>query len=318
MTKKLSGLAANSASWATSVGNEKGQVLNTVLTTSEDLEALEPLAAGLVKRYARADQPPPAVLYTDRDCCRVGGGRSRLHDLFGAWSDLMIRLDIWHFMRRFAIGVTSTSHPLYGALMSGISACIFEWDSGDVALLERAKRAQLKAGGVTEPSPAAVRLAITRGDLARHCRRRTAGVHTTTDKMEALLLELADATDMLGTPLMKAEMRDIWAEQRRHIPCLQDPEGVELYTRTGSSIMGGIKLPVYRCARGTTGLESFHLHLARFIPGQLCAALNSCPNNVTFTTLLKSTFWRLHCLHRKTLPGKSASELCSQNCKICM
>ena len=88
--------------------------------------------------------------------------------------------------------------------MSGISACILEWDSGDVALLECAKRAQLKAGGITEPSPAAVRLAITRGDLARHC------VHTTTDKMEALLLELTDATDMLGTPLMKAEMRDIW------------------------------------------------------------------------------------------------------------
>jgi len=28
---------------------------------------------------------------------------------------------------------------------------------------------------------------------------------------------------------------------------------------------GGIQLPVYRCAQGTTFLESFHLHLPRYI-----------------------------------------------------
>lgn len=36
---------------------------------------------------------------------------------------------------------------------------------------------------------------------------------------------------------------------------------------TGYINKGGIKLPVFRCARGSTSLESFHLHLARFIPG---------------------------------------------------
>ena len=134
--------------------------------------------------------------------------------------------------------------------------------------LERAKRAQLVADGVTKPTVWAVRDAITRLELARHCRRHTIGVQRTVDRVESLLLELADATDILGTPLMKSEMRDKWQEQRHHVPCLQDPEGVALYTQTGTSSMGGMDLPVYRCARGTTWLESFHLHLARLIPGK--------------------------------------------------
>ena len=146
-------------------------MLNTVLTTSEGLDALEPLATSLVERFRSAGQPPPAALYTDRDCCRVGGGTSRLRELFGAWPQLIVRLDAWHFMRRFALGVTSASHPLYGTLMSRLSACLFEWDADDVALLERAKRAQLQADGVTEPTAKAVRLAITSKELSRHCRR---------------------------------------------------------------------------------------------------------------------------------------------------
>ena len=41
-------------------------------------------------------------------------------------------------MRRFAPGVTSPSHPLYGTLMAQLSACLFEWDTEDVAQLEPA------------------------------------------------------------------------------------------------------------------------------------------------------------------------------------
>ena len=36
----------------------------------------------------------------------------------------------------------------------------------------------------------------------------------------------------------------------------------------GSLLKGSIRLPTYRCARGSTSLESFHLHLNRFIPGK--------------------------------------------------
>ena len=43
---------------------------------------------------------------------------------------------------------------------------------------------------------------------------------------------------------------------------------------TGTSRKGSVLLPVLRCVRGTTSLESFHLHLARFILGTSANAMN--------------------------------------------
>ena len=91
---------------------------------------------------------------------------------------------------------------------------------------------------------------------------------------DSLLQSLSEATDTLGVPLFKDEMKDVWEEQKRHVRCLQDPPGLQLYTVTGYLKKGGINLPVFRCARGSTSLESFHLHIARFIPGTSANAVN--------------------------------------------
>lgn len=70
-------------------------------------------------------------------------------------------------------------------------------------------------------------------------------------------------------------MKDIWSEQKKHIQCIQDLPSVQLYTLTGHTQKGGVTLPVWRCARGSTSLESFHLHLAfTFIPGTSANAVN--------------------------------------------
>ena len=71
--KKLQGECANMASWTTNVGNERGEVVISVLTESESATALQPMADGLVDRYSRAGKPCPLVLYTDRDCCSLDG-----------------------------------------------------------------------------------------------------------------------------------------------------------------------------------------------------------------------------------------------------
>ncbi len=54
------------------VGNERGEVLNSVLTTGEG-DALEALCQGLVQRYKDANEPPPDLIYVDRDCCKQSG-----------------------------------------------------------------------------------------------------------------------------------------------------------------------------------------------------------------------------------------------------
>ena len=49
--KKLQGTSTGSASWCTNVGNERGEVLISVLTESEGLEGLRPMATGLIQRF---------------------------------------------------------------------------------------------------------------------------------------------------------------------------------------------------------------------------------------------------------------------------
>ena len=69
----------------------------------------------------------------------------------------------------------------------------------------------------------------------------------------------------------------IWAEEQKHVQCLQDPDPdiVKLYTETGSLTKVGVRLKIYRCCRGTVSLESFHRHLATFIPGKQLHVLRS-------------------------------------------
>jgi hypothetical protein len=52
----------------------------------------------------------------------------------------------------------------------------------------------------------------------------------------------------MGIPLLNYDCVtwQIWDEQKRHLPCIQDPEGVQLYMETGKRKKGGIELPIYR------------------------------------------------------------------------
>ena len=56
--------------------------------------------------------------------------------------------------------------------------------------------------------------------------------------------------------------------------CIQDRPDLPLYAVTHEITKGGKCLPVHRCARGTTSLESFHRHYNTFIPGTSANAVN--------------------------------------------
>jgi len=260
LTRKLAGAAACSAQWATDVGNEYGQVLQCVLTTSEG-GGLQ-MARGLVRRYQDAGVEPPKAIYVDRDYC----GQS-VRKLFHGWEDIIIRLDIWHFMRRLAHGVRTESHQLYGVFMARLSSCIFEWDPDDYSELCRAKAARLKV------STTEARQFLDHRELALHCRRRTRPTAVITSLISQLIDSMSgdSGRDRLGLELFDVDvMTRVWANEKKHVQCLQDPDpaAVHLYTETGSLVKGGIHLKTYRCGRGTVSLESFHRHLVTFIPGQ--------------------------------------------------
>lgn len=96
ITNKLSGPAKKTAQWLTSVGNELGQVLISVLTTDEG-SGVDAMAAGLVERYREAGVALPTLLYVDRHCCKEAGDTC-LKQQFSGWPDIVICLDIWHYL----------------------------------------------------------------------------------------------------------------------------------------------------------------------------------------------------------------------------
>ena len=83
-----------------------------------------------------------------------------------------------------------------------------------------AKRVELSSTGVPSPSVATTKAAVTPKELATHCRRCTWGVEKMVETIEALLLSLSNATDLLGVPILREKMKDIWEEQRRHVACI--------------------------------------------------------------------------------------------------
>ena len=268
ITKKLAGKATGTVSWSTNVGNEYGEVLNSVLTDSEG-DGLQDMLVGLIKRYKDAGVPPPKALYVDRGCCSSSGS-SKLETQLGGWEELFVRLDIFHIMRRFSMGCTSESHALYPTFMGRLSSCIFEWDPEDIANLHKAKEAELRQCGAFSAGPDTASRHITKRELQRHCKRQTRGLYETTRLIQELIeaLDSDKGNDTMGIPLFDHDrIQQIWSEQQRHIQCIQDPPGVSLYTQIGTQKKGGVDLPVYRCARGSTSLESFHLHINCFIPG---------------------------------------------------
>ena len=176
-------------------------------------------------------------------------------------------------MRHIALGCTSESHTLYGVFMEKLSACIFKIDSGDYKNLLAAKKGELRASALNLPSDDAVQKSVKKKEVMRHCRRRTRGVCVASQKsVDELILLFTGCTDRCS--VLSADIIKIWNEQKRHLEYIQDPPNISLYSKTGEITKGRVKFPVYRCARGSTSLESLHHRLANLIPGNSANFVN--------------------------------------------
>ncbi|XP_044023527.1 uncharacterized protein LOC122862245 [Siniperca chuatsi] len=146
----------------------------------------------------------PQLIYVDHDCCKRDGV-SKTAALFQEWGQLVVRLDIWHLMRRFAAGVTTESHELYPTFMRQLSHCIFEVDPGDARRLTEAKRSQLEwKHGMVDLTDGEVIQRISREEWRLHCRRRTRGAEETALLIQDLQhLRRASRTRQPGHPVAR-------------------------------------------------------------------------------------------------------------------
>lgn len=202
VVKKLAGRPVKTALWCTNVGNGHGQVLMSVMTTGEG-HSLTPMLVGVINRYTKAEVSSQEIVYVDRDCC----GASPLQQVLTAstWNTV-IRLDIWHFMRRIATGCTTDSHQLYSSFMGLLSNCIFHWDEQDLSCLVKSKRNELTAQHVFIKSDTGIMKHLSRYELALHCRRKTRGVAETTQLISELIETFSGEKgwDTLGVPLINS------------------------------------------------------------------------------------------------------------------
>ena len=129
--KKLARECANSASLALNIGNERGEIVQSVPISSESTLSLQPLANGFVKHYLEAKVDPAKLLYTDRDCCSKNRP-SKFEILVEAWDQMNVRLDMWHVMRCLSVECCLESHSLYGAFM--LSGCILEYGIAQITV----------------------------------------------------------------------------------------------------------------------------------------------------------------------------------------
>lgn len=276
--KKLSGDGKGTAEWCTNVANELGQILISVLTCEESLDKMRPMAEGLMARYKRAGEAPPELMYVDRGCCRVYGVSS-LEQLFSEWAEsgMMVRLDIFHWIHRFDAAVRTDHHPKYALFKSALSAAVFSYNKDDMALLIQAIRAGHPTKYDSLSDGQIIEMHVSKNDLKHYVRRITVGAQETFVCVQSAIdiLKGAAGMDENQVHLFKdsAAIDRVWENQQKHLECIQDPPGRDMYTITKHVTRNGVRLPHYSTVRGSNSLEGFHSFLPSMIPGPHCAAV---------------------------------------------
>ena len=163
--------------------------------------------------------------------------------LFNPWKS-PIRMDLFHFMRRFAGGLTTDNHALHATWCSRLSSSIFEYDQDDLSKLRESKKAEyMKAKSGTVPTSTQIENLITASELSLHCRKKTRGVDQTKRLIQKLIDTMWNATDSTRLLLInKEKMIQVWNIQKKHRPCILDIDGVALYTKVGTLSKGGRQL----------------------------------------------------------------------------
>ncbi|KAK7944623.1 hypothetical protein WMY93_000351 [Mugilogobius chulae] len=276
------------------VMNENWMILSWVMVQSETEKSLRPLYEGLSKRYTTAGIEKACFQWVDRDCCaafRVAGTVAGEDLSWEAWrttdaivaevtsgnllntcasrshynDSIIIKLDLFHCMRRFLRECASEHHPLYSSFAQFLSAAFCVVDQDD---LQRLKDAYVFCG-IQPANP-------TKQHIREHCRTMIPQPRELVQRVEGVFHHFHQATDPNGVPLFKPSMLQCWRIQRVHIlrGCLSDPEveGGILYRHGGTLQLNhvpgeGASVPVWIPIRGTSQQEGYHFHQAQWVTG---------------------------------------------------
>ncbi|XP_016340714.1 uncharacterized protein LOC107687771 [Sinocyclocheilus anshuiensis] len=229
------------------VMNENWMIVSWVMVQYEREKSLEPLYQGLAKRYNDAGVEKANYHWVDRDYCapfRIPELHHGEHLEWDAWSttqsiiaeatagplentcasrtqynpNIVVKLDLFHCMRRFTRKCTSEHHPLYSTFCQLLSTAFSVVDQEDLQKLKDA----YQFCGIQPPNP-------TKQHIREHCRTKIPQPTELVDRVEKVLRHFHLTTDQNNLPLFKPSMLKTWRIQRVHIlrGCLSDPEVTE-------------------------------------------------------------------------------------------
>ncbi|XP_036409935.1 uncharacterized protein LOC118795507 [Megalops cyprinoides] len=276
------------------VMNENWLIVSWVMVQSETERSLQPMYQGMAKRYSDAGVEKAGYHWMDRDCCapfKIADCTPGEHLHWDAWkttpsivadatsgpllnncasrshynTNIVVKLDLFHCLRRFTRECTSEHHPLYSTFCQLLSAAFTVVDQEDLKKLQDA----YVFCGIHPPNP-------TKQHIREHCRTKIPQPAELLNRVEKVLKHFHQATDPNNVPLFKPSMLKTWRIQRVHIlrGCLSDPELSEgtMYRYGGTLQLNhvpgeGAKVPVWIPVRGTSQQEGYHFHQAQWVTG---------------------------------------------------
>uniref|UniRef100_A0A1A7WYD0 DUF6729 domain-containing protein n=3 Tax=Iconisemion striatum TaxID=60296 RepID=A0A1A7WYD0_9TELE len=276
------------------VMNENWLIVSWVMVQSETERSLQPMYQGMAKRYTEAGVEKASFHWVDRDCCasfRIPESIPGEHLQWDAWKstppiimeatsgpltstcasrsfynpDILLKLDLFHCLRRFSRECTSEHHPLYSTFCQLLSAAFTVVDQEDLKKL----KAAYEFCGISPANP-------TKQHTREHCRTKIPQPLERLDRVDKVMKRFYLAKDPNDVPLFKPSMLKMWRIQRVHIlrSCLSDPELKEgIMFRYGGTLQlnhvpgEGAKVPIWMPVRGTSQQEGYHFHQAQWITG---------------------------------------------------
>ncbi|TDH13498.1 hypothetical protein EPR50_G00033490 [Perca flavescens] len=205
------------------------------MVQSETEKSLKPMYEGIAHRYNTAAIEKAHYQWVDRDCCaafKVAEYYTGEHMNWDAWTttnsivadattgdllntcasrshyneNIILKLDLFHCLRRFLRECVSEHHPLYSSFPQFLSAAFSAVDQED---LQRLKEAYAFCG-IQPANP-------TKAHIREHCRTRIPQPEELVKRVEGVFQHFYLATDPNGVPLFKPSMLKTWRIQRIHI-----------------------------------------------------------------------------------------------------
>ncbi|XP_041661938.1 uncharacterized protein LOC121521826 [Cheilinus undulatus] len=161
-----------------------------------------------------------------------------LEELFSEWakSGMMVGLDIFHWIKRFDAAVRTDHHSKYPLFKSVLSAAVFAYNKDDMALLIQATRAgsPTKLHFLTDSE--IIEHHISKNDFRHHVSRITVRAQETFACVQRAtgILKGVAGMDKNQIHLFRdaAAINRVGENQQKHLKCMQDPPGRDMYTIT--------------------------------------------------------------------------------------